>query len=153
MALLIVIDIVVVVVLSVLIGAVAPRIPDRWLSADAGPLLLVPTESASGYRRLGVPRLARKLPELGGLFGGESKASLPGYSSDGLVAYAIEVRRAEWVHWASIVAALVLFAFNPWWLAALFVFLVAIGNAPFILVLRNNRVRIRGILERDGRRQ
>ena len=153
MALLIVIDIVVVVALSVLVGAVAPRVPARWLSSDAGPLLLLPAESASGYRKLGVPALARRLPELGGLFGGASKASLPGYSAGGLVAYAIEVRRAEWVHWVSIAAAFVLFAFNPWWLAGLFVILVAIGNAPFILVLRNNRLRIRGILERDGRRQ
>ncbi len=153
MALLIVVDIVVVVVLSVLIGAIAPRIPNRWLVADVGPLRLAPIESAQRYRTLGVPSLARRLPELGGLFGGESKASLTGYSADGLVAYAIEVRRAEWVHWMSIAAAFVLFAFNPWWLAALFVILVAIGNAPFILVLRNNRVRIRGILERDGRRQ
>ncbi|MDI1288621.1 MAG: hypothetical protein PSX37_01555 [bacterium] len=153
MAVLIVVDILVVVVLSVLVGAIAPRVPALWLSTDTGPLLLNRAESASGYRRLGVPVLARRLPELGGLFGGESKASLTGYSADGLIAYAVEVRRAEWVHWMSIAAAFVLFAFNPWWLAALFVILVAIGNAPFILVLRNNRVRIRGILERDGRRQ
>jgi len=152
MAVLIVIDIAVVVFLSILIGAVAPRVPSSWLASDAGPLLLLPVESAQTYRRWGVRALAGRLPELGALFGGESKASLPGVSAQALGEYLVEVRRAEWVHWASIVAAFVLFAFNPWWLATAFVVLVAVANAPFILVLRNNRLRIRGILERDGRR-
>jgi len=153
MGVLIVTDIAVVVVLSVLIGAIAPRIPNSWLRADVGPLRLLEAESATAYRRVGVTSLARLLPELGGLFGGESKASLPGYSADDLTAYVVEVRRAEWVHWTCLAVPLVLFAFNPWWLAGLFVVLVAVGNAPFILVLRNNRLRIRGILERDGRQR
>lgn len=152
MALLIVIDIAVVVTVSIVIGAVAPRVPSAWLASDVGPLRLLPFENAQTYRRWGVPALARRLPELGGLFGGESKATLSGYSAQGLVDYAVEVRRAEWVHWASIVASVIVFAFNPWWVATVFVILVALVNAPFILVLRNNRVRIRGILERDGRR-
>ena len=45
-----------------------------------------------------------------------------------------------------------LFAFNPWWLALAFVIAVTAGNLPFILVLRNNRVRINRIIDRDGGR-
>jgi hypothetical protein len=148
---LIVIDIAVIVGLSVLIGAVAPRVPTRWLLADVGPLAFLPWESSRRYRRLGVTTLARRLPELGGAFGGSSKAQLPGVTPEHLSDYLVEVRRAEWVHWASIAVSLVLFAFNPWWLALTFVVVVAGGNLPFILVLRNNRLRIRGILERNGR--
>ena len=150
---LIVIDIAVVVAVSILIGALAPRTPRAWLAADVGPLTLLPAESSSTYRRWHVTTLARRLPELGELFGGSSKGSLSGSTPDDLSAYLVEVRRGEWVHWASIAASTVLFAFNPWWLALSFVALVAAGNLPFILVLRNNRLRIRDILRRNGQRR
>ena len=149
---LIAIDIAYVVLISGVIGAISPRVPDRWLAADHGPLLLLPSESALAYRKRGVQTLIRRLPEWGEMFGGTSKATLPGTTPDDLAAYAIEARRAEWVHWLSVVAALALFAFNPWWLAAVLVLLVTIGNVPFILILRNNRLRIRDILTRNGRR-
>ncbi len=149
---LIAIDIAYVVLISCAIGAISPRIPPAWLAADVGPLMLLPCESASAYRKRGVQTLIHRLPEWGEMFGGTSKATLPGTTPDDLVAYAIEVRRAEWVHWLSIVASLALFAFNPWWLATILVLLVTIGNLPFILILRNNRLRIRDILERNGRR-
>ena len=150
---LVIVDIAVIVGMSVLIGAMAPRWPDRWLAADVGPLALLPFETPRRYRRMGVATLPGRLPELGTLFGGSSKSSLPGTGIDDLVAYAREVRRAEWVHWLSIAASLVLFAFNPWWLALAFVVVVGGGNLPFILVLRNNRLRIRGILLRKELRQ
>ena len=153
MAWLIVIDIAVVVLLSVLIGILAPRVPATWLAADVGPLVLLGSESVRAYRRWGVSSLARRLPELGDMFGGSSKSHLPGTTAADLSAYLVEVRRAEWVHWISIAVSPILFAFNPWWLALMFVLLVAIGNLPFILVLRNNRLRIRGILRRSGQRQ
>jgi hypothetical protein len=150
---LVVTDIVVIVALSVAIGIVAPRIPDRLLVNDVFPLTFMRAESPLGYRRLRVNVLTRALPELGSIFGGSSKSSLPGTTSADLIAYAIDVRRAEWVHWSSIAVSFVLFLFNPWELALLFVLLVAAGNAPFILVLRNNRLRIRGILEQQEGRQ
>jgi hypothetical protein len=136
---LIVIDIAVVAGASILFGAIAPRVPSAWLQVDVGPLAFLPVESTKGYRRIGVMRLARRLPELGGTFGGASKSRLPGVTPEHLADYLVEVRRAEWVHWASMAISLVLFAFG--------------GNLPFILVLRNNRLRIRGILERNGRSQ
>ena len=149
--LLVVIDIVVVVGISVGMGAWAPRWPSSWLARDVFPLTRMPWETPAFFRRLGVPRLARRLPEMGDTFGGASKAALPGTQPDDLAAYLVEVRRAEWVHWASMVGTAVLFAFNPWWLALAFVIVVALGNLPFVLVLRNNRFRIQRILG-GGRR-
>lgn len=153
MLVLIVLDATVIVALSMLIGATAPRVPGSWFAADVFPLTFLPAESGLRYRRIGIGALTRRLPELGTTFGGSSKASLPGTTTAELTAYAIEVRRAEWVHWLSIAASLVLFAFNPWGLALVFVVLVVVGNLPFILILRNNRLRIRGILELQERRQ
>ena len=148
--LLVVIDIVVVVGISVGVGAWAPRWPDSWLGHDTFPLTRMPWETPRFFRRLGVPRLARRLPELGATFGGASKSSLPGTGHPDLARYLLEVRRAEWVHWISIAGSLLLVAINPWWLALAFVVAVTLGNLPFVLVLRNNRFRIQRILE--GRR-
>lgn len=150
--LLVVIDILVVLTISIGVGALAPRWPDTWLDSDPVPLALGPWETPMFYRRLGIPRLARRLPELGDTFGGESKSQLPGSTRDHLSAYLREVRRAEWVHWASVVGSLVLFVFNPWWLALAFVMVVTAGNLPFLLVLRNNRARITRIIDKDGGR-
>ena len=148
--LLVVIDIVVVVGVSVGAGAWAPRWPASWLGHDAFPLTRLPWETPRFFRSVGITRLARRLPELGATFGGSSKSSLPGMDGPGLTSYLVEVRRAEWVHWISVASALLLLAFNPWWLALAFVIAVSLGNLPFLLVLRNNRFRIQRILE--GRR-
>lgn len=137
---------------SILMGALAPRWPSRWLGRDPVPLRLMPWETPTAYRRLGVPALTRRLPELGAAFGGRSKATLPGTSPDHLAAYLVEVRRAEWVHWISIASTLPLFLFTPWWLAMVFLLATAGGNAPFILILRNNRARILRIIDKGGRR-
>lgn len=146
-------DVGVVVAAAVIIGATAPRWPARWLRRDVGPLRLMRWETPSRYRAIGVSALARRLPELGRTFGGVSKSSVADRSVDGLLAYAVEVRRAEWVHWLSCLAALVLFAVNPWWLAVAFVVVTAVVNAPFIAVLRNNRLRLRRITARIGARR
>lgn len=149
---LIVTDIVWVAGVSVLVGALAPRWPARWLDRDRIPLTLPPWETAAFHRRIGVAWLARHLPELGTAFGGRSKSALPDRTASGLESYLIEVRRAEWVHWISIATAVPLFAVNPWWLAAVFLLGTAGGNAPFILVLRHNRLRIMRIIDKGGTR-
>ncbi len=149
---LVAVDIVVVVVVSIGVGAWAPRWPAAWLSRDTFPLYLWPWETVPFYRGLGVTWLARRLPERGGTFGGDSKSRLPGTSAREMEGYLREVRRAEWVHWWSIASSLVLALFNPWWLALAFILLVTAGNLPFIVVLRNNRLRLRRIIDRDGRR-
>ena len=145
-------DLVVVIAVSVLVGAWAPRWPDRWLTSDPFPLRRLPWESPAFYRRLGVNSWAQHLPELGTIFGGESKSALPGTDRPALERYLIEARRAEWVHWGSIAGSLTLFVFSPWWLALAFVLVVTAGNLPFLLIVRNNRLRIQQIFDRERRR-
>jgi hypothetical protein len=147
--LLVLADVLVVVGTSVAVGAAAPRWPDAWLTNDTFPLARMPWETPRFYRRIGIARLGSRLPEMGEAFGGRSKASLPGRSAPELAAYLREVRRAEWVHWWSIAWSFVLLLFNPLWLAATFIGAVALGNLPFILVLRNNRFRLHRILDRS----
>ena len=140
----------VLVVVIAIVGATAPRWPDRWLDVGAWHVPFLPWETSAFYRRIGVVWLARHLPEAGALFGGESKSALPGHSTQDLHGYYIEVSRAEWVHIGSILGACVLFLFNPWWLALGWVVFAIVANAPFLAILRHNRLRLQAILERMG---
>ena len=143
-------DILVVVVCSVVVGVIAPRIPASRLDSRTWPVPLMPWETVAFYRRIGVPWLTRMLPEAGALFGGQSKSSLPGNAREAVQMYGREVRRAEWVHWLSSASALLVLLFNPWQLAVLFIGFVWIVNALFLAVLRNNRIRVDQILDRSG---
>ena len=147
LAVLIVVDILVVMLLSVAIGAWAPRWPATWLHVDRIPLSLGSFETRAAYKRLGVSRLPALLPEAGAAFGGRSKKHLPGTTAADLRVYLVEVRRAEWVHWLSCLTWLPLFIFNPWWLALAFGVVVSVGNLTFILVLRYNRLRLLAIVK------
>ena len=138
----IVIDIFVVVALSVLIGAVAPRWSAGWVSRDRGPLHLTRLDTPRTYRRIGIHGIKDKLPEFGSIFGGQSKGQLPGSEAEQLALYARELRRAEWVHWISMLTWIPLAFFNPWWLTLAFAIAVIAVNAPFVLTLRYNRIRI-----------
>lgn len=139
---LIAINVFVIVVLSVLIGSTAPRWPVSWLAADRFPLTVLPFERHHHYRKFRVTSLRSRLPELGHIFGGESKSSLPGTDLASLDQYLVEVRRAEWVHILSCLTPLPLFFFNPSWLALAFFLVVLFINALFLIVLRHNRLRL-----------
>ena len=144
----IVIDIFIVVALSVLIGATAPRWPSRWLDRDHGILRLTRLDTPRAFRRLGIHSIKDRLPELGAIFGGKSKDQLPGSEAEQLVLYARELRRAEWVHWISMLTWIPLALFNPWWLTLAFAIAVIVGNAPFVLIVRYNRMRVLRIIDR-----
>lgn len=143
---LVVIDTAVIVAISLLIGFLAPRFRNGWLARDRFLLRPMGWESPQRYRRLQVPWLAAHLPELGAVFGGQSKASLPGFDAVALGIYLTEVRRAEIVHWVSFFSWVPLILFNPWWLVLAFAIIVMLGNAPFIVILRFNRVRLLRVL-------
>ena len=144
-------DIAVIAGLSILIGASAPRWPDRWLSRNRGPMRLAFPRNEATFRALGVTWLARTLPEFGSTFGGQSKASIPGRDALSLQRYLIEVRRAEWVHLLSMITFIPLVLFNPWWLTLVFAIITIAGNTPFLLILRYNRLRLTRLLDRMNR--
>ena len=145
----IVIDIFVVVALSIVIGAMAPHWSATWLGHDRGILRLTRFDTPRTYRRIGIHAIKDKLPELGSIFGGESKGQLPGSEAEQLALYARELRRAEWVHWISMLTWIPLAFFNPWWLTLAFAIAVILGNAPFVLIVRYNRMRVLRIAGRS----
>ena len=137
-----VIDIALIAGLSVLIGATAPRWPDRWLDHDSFLTRPARWETAAFYRRLGAARLATRLPELGAMFGGRSKRDLPQRDLASLEIYLVEVRRAIWVHSLSMLTWLPLLALNPWWLSLAGAIIATGVNLPFLIILRGNNVRL-----------
>ena len=135
------IDIVIVAGISIGVGAIAPRLPARTLRRDRFPLTLMPWEKPRFFRFFRTSKLARNLPELGETFGGESKSSIPGRNVEHIDRYLVELRRAEWVHWISIVSWVPLVFFNPWPVTLAFAVIVITGNTLFLLILRGNRQR------------
>jgi hypothetical protein len=137
-----VIDIAIIAGLSVLIGATAPRWPDRWLRTDSWVTRPRRWETPGFYRRLGVARLAHRLPEFGEVFGGRSKNEVPGRDVASLERYLVEVRRAIWVHYLSMLTWLPLVFFNPWWMTLAGAVIAVTVNIPFLIILRGNNVRL-----------
>ncbi len=145
---LIVIDIAVVAGISILIGLIAPRLADRRLEHDRFLLRVWSWETPRRYRAFQVAWFAAHLPELGSVFGGESKSTIPGRDTTALQSYLREIRRAEIVHWVSFFTWMPLIFFNPWWLTLAFAIVVVTGNALFLMVLRFNRIRVTLLLNR-----
>lgn len=128
---------------SVAIGATAPRWPTRWLLRDRGPLRLLAGDSPDRYRRLGARPLKRLFPEMGAVFGGIGKDVPPDLGDPASIrAYLAEVRRAEWVHWLSMLTWLPLPSFQPFWLAAVFLAIVVAVNGAALVILRYNKIRL-----------
>ena len=137
-----VIDIVVIAGLSTLIGASAPRWPDRWFAAVTWLTRPRGWETPAFYRRFGARRWAGRLPEWGAAFGGRSKRDLPGRDLAAIEGYLVEVRRAIWVHALSMLTWLPLALFNPWWLTLAGAVIAVVVNLPFLVILRGNNARL-----------
>ena len=150
-ALLLLVDFLILVALAITIGFIAPRCPNRWFARDVGPLHLTRWDTPRLYRRVGIPWFAKWLPDGGSWLGGESKSSLYGIDMASLEAYLVEVRRGEWVHFASAFTFLVVVPFNPWQFNLLWFLIVGVGNMVFFLVLRYNQMRITSLLRRMQR--
>lgn len=137
---------------SLAAGVTAPRWPRRWLERDRGPLRLTGFDDLHRFRRWGVHRWAVRLPEAGAAFGGANKRLHPRTTAAERLAYAVELRRAEWVHWLGLFAVVPVLARGPWWLGGAFALGVTAVNLAFIAILRNNRLRVYSLLERERRR-
>jgi hypothetical protein len=136
---------------SAAIGATAPRWPTRWLRRDRGPTRLLPGDTPERYERLGARRLKRFFPEMGAVFGGVSKNIPPDFADPGSIRdYLAEVRRAEWVHWLSMLTPALLPLVQPWWLAGLFLVPVTLVNGSAEIILRYNKIRLYGLLDARG---
>jgi glycosyl-4,4'-diaponeurosporenoate acyltransferase len=146
-----VVDVAFWVVWSLAVGFWAAHRPTASLTGTGPFLRLRPFETGGWYeRRLRIKRWKDRLPEAGGLFGGDSKRTLPAGATrtSQLERFRAETVRAETVHWLAPVPAPVLVLWNPWWLFAAMLVFAVLANVPCLLVQRYNRARIAGAVAR-----
>lgn len=137
-------------------GWLAVRVPDRWLDHDTRLTRIrgFERDGRAWERTVAIHRWKHRLPDGGDLFrGGRSKRVLPGRDPESLARFALETRRAEWVHWAQIAAAPAFAAIHSVLLGLLMVGCTAALHLPFILTQRYNRARVLRILRRRDVRQ
>ena len=99
------------------------------------------------WERLGARRLARRLPDAGGLFG-VPKRAFAARGREGLEGLATETRRAEVVHWTVLAAAPLMMLWSPAVVVAVMFSYAAVANVPCIVVQRYNRARVARALSR-----
>ena len=140
---------------SVIVGWLAAHTSDAKLATDSFLTRARPFENEGRiYERLGMRRWKDWLPEGGEIFGGTSKRSVPGRSTETLRGYQRETRRAEYVHWFLPPLIVVFPLWNPWWLTAAMVLFAFVANTPCLLIQRYNRFRLlalRGRLQQEAR--
>lgn len=137
---------------SILVGGCAGLVPQRWLTVDTWLTRIRRWEhDGDRYRSLAIGRWKDRLPETNRFGPGErpSKRRLIGRS--GLEPLVIETRRAEYVHWAIAAFGPLFWIWNPRWLGFVMVGFGIVMNAPFITVQRYNRARALAILDRSPR--
>ncbi len=143
---LVLIDIFVWVRFGMLIGCISTKLPKSFLQRN-----MYPTNGKTIIRLekfLKIKSWKDKLPEAGATFdGGVSKKHLTMKTKEGIEAFIIETRRAEFVHVYAPVICFVYFIYNPWWLAVLMLGICVLLNLPFQLIQRYNRARCLRILK------
>lgn len=133
-------------------GAVVGRVAARKRPpafANDGVLTRTRPWELALWERLGARRLARRLPDAGGLFG-VPKRSYAARGREGLEGLAAETRRAEIVHWLVLAAAPPMVLWSPGWVAVVMFTYAVVANVPCIVVQRFNRARVGRTLSRKA---
>lgn len=128
--------------ICVAVGWVAGLVPPSWLATDTFVTRIRPFErNGRFYDRLRIRRWKNRLPESNSLGSAPrpSKRVLIGRSA--VPAYMIETRRAEYVHWAIMLAGPCFHLWSPTWVARIMTVFGIGFNLPFIAVQRFNRAR------------
>jgi glycosyl-4,4'-diaponeurosporenoate acyltransferase len=138
---------------SALVGALGARWSDERVGRD-GPLTTVRAFESGGelYRRLGIRRWKRWLPDAGGFAGGRPKRLEGRLDPAGWTALAVETRRAERVHWLILLALPVIALWTRGVLLGAMVAYAMLANAPCIAAQRYNRLRLAALRDRAYRR-
>ena len=138
---------------STLVGAVGAHWPDERVARD-GPLTTARAFESGGelYRRLGIRRWKRWLPDAGGFAGGRRKRLDRRFDPAGWTALALETRRAERVHWLIMLALPVIALWTSGVLLGAMVAYATLANVPCIAAQRYNRLRLAALSDRAGRR-
>jgi glycosyl-4,4'-diaponeurosporenoate acyltransferase len=140
---------------SLLVGALANRVPLTWLSDPAGGTASGGhAVSARRYERwLAIRRWKPWIPDAGNaLPGGIRKASLARRDPAALRRLIAETRRAELVHWALWPAWLLSALWLPPLGVAINLLFATLFNLPCLLLQRYNRRRLQRVVARFTRR-
>ncbi len=130
---------------SVLVGALANRLPQRLLREPAGRRTHPGRAAALRLyeQRLAIRRWKAFLPDAGNaLPGGVSKASLARRDPASLERLRLETRRAELVHWALWPAWIVTALWLPPIGVLINLLFATLFNLPCLLMQRYNRLRL-----------
>ncbi len=129
---------------SVVVGAGVHLLPDRWFERDTW--LTRPRAFEAGgrlFERVHIRRWKDRLPDAGAVFApGASKRALVGRSPAALARFALETRRAEYVHVAIAGLAPLFWLWNPVGLTAAMCAYALVANVPCIAIQRYNRARL-----------
>lgn len=136
---------------SLLVGAVANRLPPGWLQSAAdfreGPS---PPRRRRRRGAAGIRRWKRWIPDAGAaLPGGVAKASLVSRDPAVLRRLLVETRRAELVHWSLWAAALAMALWLPPAAVGVNLVFAAAFNLPCLVLQRFNRRRVCRLLARQ----
>ena len=135
-------------------GRALPRSMFRY---DAFPYRPFPYEdNGNVYRKIGIHRWHNRVPDMSQIFKNSmpSKRIEPGLTAERAEVMVIETCIAESVHLALCVAGLFCLWLWPGWGGIAFYLVYAgLGNAPFILIQRFNRPKLRLLLDKCRRRE
>ncbi|MCP4436520.1 MAG: hypothetical protein GY812_13625 [Actinomycetia bacterium] len=127
-------------------GWAGHRLPLGFVSRDTW--LTNPRQFEHGgrfyERRLRIRNWKDSLPEAGALFrGGFAKDRLADRSSENLERFVAETRRAEYVHWANVLAGPAFLLVLPLWGGIVMTVFALVVHVPFVAIQRYNRIRLR----------
>ena len=129
------------------------RMPAGWFRPNAFPFAPWPEESPEIHDRwFGVRSWKDRLPDAAGWFGGFPKAALRSRDPSYLARFIVETCRGEAAHWAQWIVISGFMLWTPWPWALVLPVYAAASNLPCILLLRQNRLRIRRVLAGRQRR-
>lgn len=131
---------------SILMGVIAPRIPDRYFDRSG---CTVGAAEARVAEVLGVRWWKRYLPDAGGWCSRDGRKDAHIRTDRAaLQRFVIETRRAECVHWGSLAITPTFFLWSPPATALLIVVTGLVANLPCLIALRYNRRRVLQVLAR-----
>lgn len=144
-----ILDAMVWMVLHLSISMAAQRVPIDWFARNGRWFRSFSWEQEGRIwqRLFRVKKWKGYIPD-GTLFisNGYNKSRLHGADSTSLNDFLLESRRAEWVHWLTILPSILFFLWNPAWAAWLNVAYAVLFNLPLIVVQRFNRPRLERLL-------
>lgn len=128
--------------LSIAVGFIAARLPDRCFVRDNWLTRPHAFERSGNFwkDRLRINRWKDHLPEAGAAFGGRSKRRRPARAD--LQRAVLDTRRAELVHWTLLGCGPLFLLLNPPALSVAMIGFGVVANVPCLLVQRYNRARM-----------